>query len=95
MVWNEKLKREIPEGWEANNILSICDIKVGGTPSKSVDEYWDHGSIPFFGPTDVSENIFQLDTMVHITYEGLDHCASSLFQVGDIILTARGSIGKW
>lgn len=94
MVWNEKLKREIPQGWNVDNILSICEIKVGGTPSKSNNTYWDNGSIPFFGPTDVSDNIFQLDTIDHITHEGLEHCASSLFQVGDVILTARGSIGK-
>ena len=94
MVWNEKLKRELPEGWGVDNILSICEIKVGGTPSKSNNAYWDNGLIPFFGPTDVSDNIFQLDTIDHISHEGLAHCASSLFQVGDVILTARGSIGK-
>lgn len=94
MVWNEKLKREIPEGWNVDNILSICEIKVGGTPSKSNSSYWDNGSIPFFGPTDISDNIYQLDTIDHITHEGLTHCASSLFQIGDVILTARGSIGK-
>lgn len=77
-----------------DNILSICEIKVGGTPSKSNSSYWDNGSIPFFGPTDVSDNIYQLDTIDHITHEGLTHCASSLFQIGDVILTARGSIGK-
>ncbi len=94
MVWNDRLKREIPQGWNVDNILSICEIKVGGTPSKFNNTYWDNGSIPFLGPTDVSDNIFQLDTVDHITHEGLEHCASSLFQVGDIILTARGSIGK-
>lgn len=26
MVWNEELKREIPEGWEVNNILNVCDV---------------------------------------------------------------------
>lgn len=94
MVWNEKLKCEIPEGWIVDNILSICEIKVGGTPSKSNSLYWDNGSIPFFGPTDVSDNIYQLNTIDRITHMGLAHCASSLFQPGDVILTARGSIGK-
>lgn len=26
MVWNEELKREIPEGWEVKNVLSLCDV---------------------------------------------------------------------
>ena len=94
MVWNEKLKREIPEGWSASNICKIADILSGGTPSKSIAEYWDKGNIPFFGPTDCDGSMFQLDTSDHITEKGLNHCASSLFEEGDIIITARGSIGK-
>ena len=29
MVWNETLKREIPEGWEVNNIFDTLDIQYG------------------------------------------------------------------
>ena len=29
-----------------------------------------------------------------MTQEGLEHCASSLFEEGVVIITARGSIGK-
>lgn len=94
MVWNEKLKREIPEGWYADNICRIADILSGGTPSKQVDSYWQNGNIPFFGPTDYTGAIFQLSTAEHITNEGLKHCASSLFEEGVVIITARGSIGK-
>ena len=95
MVWNEKLKREIPKGWFASNVCKIADILSGGTPSKAVSEYWDNGYIPFFGPTDCNGNVFQIETADHITLEGLEHCASSLFEEGIIIITARGSIGKW
>ena len=94
MVWSEKLKREIPEGWFASNVCKIADILSGGTPSKAISEYWDDGSIPFFGPTDCNGNVFQIETADHITPEGLEHCASSLFEEGIIIITARGSIGK-
>lgn len=94
MVWNEKLKREIPEGWYADNICRIADILSGGTPSKQVDSYWQNGNIPFFGPTDYMGAVFQLTTAEHITNEGLKHCASSLFEEGVVIITARGSIGK-
>lgn len=94
MVWNEKLKREIPEGWYASNICKIADILSGGTPSKAIQEYWNKGIIPFFGPTDCNGNVFQIETADHITSAGLEHCASSLFEEGVIIITARGSIGK-
>ena len=94
MVWNDKLKREIPEGWYADNICRIADILSGGTPSKQIDSYWQNGNIPFFGPTDYAGAIFQLNTAEHITSDGLKHCASSLFEEGVVIITARGSIGK-
>ena len=94
MVWNEKLKREIPKGWQASNVCSIADILSGGTPSKQEPMFWNNGTIPFFGPTDYSGSIFQIETAENITAEGLSRCASSLFDVGTIIITARGSIGK-
>lgn len=94
MVWNEKLKREVPEGWFVSNICRIADILSGGTPQKAVSEYWENGVIPFFAPTDCRGNIFQIETIDHITQNGLNHCASSLFEEGTIIVTARGSIGK-
>ena len=94
MVWNEKLKREIPKGWQASNVCSIADILSGGTPSKQEPMFWNNGTIPFFGPTDYSGSIFQIETAENITAKGLSRCASSLFYVGTIIITARGSIGK-
>ena len=94
MVWSEKLKRDIPEGWFASNICKIADILSGGTPSKAVPQYWENGDIPFFGPTDCNGNCFQIETADHITQDGLEHCSSSLFEEGTIIITARGSIGK-
>ena len=94
MMWNDKLKREIPEGWYAENICKIANILSGGTPSKAVDEYWNNGTIPFFGPTDCNGSVFQIKTADHITQKGLEHCASSLFEEGIVIITARGSIGK-
>lgn len=94
MVWNKMLKREIPENWHSDNICLIADILSGGTPSKQINEYWNCGHIPFFGPTDYNGSMFQLQTADKITESGLQHCSSSLFEENTIIITARGSIGK-
>jgi type I restriction enzyme S subunit len=94
MVWNEKLKREIPEGWFAKNICSIAEILSGGTPSKQNASYWKNGTIPFFGPTDCNGNMFQISTAECITEDGLANCSSLQYDNGTIIITARGSIGK-
>lgn len=93
MIWNELLKREIPEGWESANILEAADLFGGGTPSKKQTTYWG-GEIPFFTPTDASSAIFILTTQDLITKEGLKNCSSILFDIGSVFITARGSVGK-
>ena len=50
MVWNEKLKREIPEGWKVTNIGGILD-KVISTPRLSTDEYLSYGTYPIIDQT--------------------------------------------
>ena len=93
MVWNEQLKREVPEGWEVGPILKVSELKVGGTPSKKESSYW-NGNIPFWGPTDFSDGIFQFHTAETITDVGFAHCSSDLLNENTTIITARGSIGK-
>lgn len=33
MVYNERLKREVPIGWEVENLIDFAEIKNGATPS--------------------------------------------------------------
>lgn len=93
MVWNEALKRAIPEEWTGGDISAVAAILGGATPSKADPDYWD-GDIPFFTPTDASGDVFQLQTEDSITQAGLDSCSSDLFVKGTVFITARGSVGK-
>ena len=45
MVWNEELKREIPEGWEVKKLGDFCDIFTG---KKDVNETDINGKYRFF-----------------------------------------------
>jgi type I restriction enzyme S subunit len=45
MVWNEELKREIPEGWEVKKIENFCRIFTG---KKDVNQALDAGKYKFF-----------------------------------------------
>lgn len=93
MVWNEQLKRNIPEGWEVGNLLMLSNLEGGGTPSKANVEYWD-GNIPFYTPTDYTNSLFTTTTQAFITQKGLDSCSSKLFPKGTIFITARGTVGN-
>jgi len=53
MVFNEKLKREIPEGWEVGNLGNVCDIYQPKTISQKDciedGKYFVHGSNGIIG----------------------------------------------
>lgn len=52
MVWNEKLKREIPQGW-SNGILSdVANVTMGQSPDGSSYNEVGEGSIFYQGSTD-------------------------------------------
>lgn len=93
MVYNDTLKREIPAGWKASNILSVADLFGGGTPTKKKPEYWG-GKIPFFTPTDADGTIFKFATADYITEEGLKKSSTRLFEKNTVLITARGSVGR-
>lgn len=93
MVWNEELKREIPEGWEVGPIMSIAKLLGGGTPKTGKESYW-NGTIPFFTPRDYQDSFFVTETNLHLTDEGLQNCSSKLYPKGTIFITARGTVGN-
>lgn len=93
MVYNEVLKREIPEGWEVGNLLGIADLQGGGTPNTSNQAFW-NGDIPFFTPSDAGNSVFSIQTIQNITKSGLEKSSTKLFEKGTIFLTARGSVGR-
>lgn len=93
MVWNDTLKREIPAGWSDAPISSVVEVLGGGTPSKTIEGYW-NGAIPFFTPTDAVGDVFVLQTQDAITLDGLNNCSSELFSKGTVFITARGSVGR-
>lgn len=85
----------LPEGWEKVRIGEICDVSGGGTPSKSVDEYWNNGDITWFSPTDLSKSnsLIQLDSSSKITELGLIKSSAKLLKSNSFMMTSRATIG--
>ena len=52
MVWNEELKREIPEGWEVKELSDIANITMGQSPPGESYNEEKEGSIFYQGCTD-------------------------------------------
>ena len=76
------------------NFLENIEIISGGTPKTSVDEYW-NGDIPWISIDDFkNSNRYVLETSKYITNKGLEKSATNLLHKNDIIISARGSVGK-
>jgi len=94
MVWNEKLKRAIPERWKVLPLKDICEIINGATPStEDAGNYG--GDIVWITPKDLSnqKSKFIYFGERNITQKGYDSCSTSLVDEDTILLSSRAPIG--
>lgn len=72
----------------------IVQIISGGTPSTNINYYWG-GNIPWLSIKDfVNANKYVITTEKTITNEGLKNSTTHILNRGDIIFSARGTLGK-
>ncbi len=70
------------------------DLIGGGTPKTSKPEYW-NGSIPWLSVKDFNnDNRYVYKTEKTITELGLENSSTQMLRKGDIIISARGTVGK-
>ena len=95
MVWNEELKREIPEGWEVGKTTDLGEIVAGGTPSTKHPEYYTENGIGWITPKDLSEtnDKYICHGERDITKIGLQKSSAKLMPKGSVLLSSRAPIG--
>lgn len=77
----------VPESWKLAPLGDICDILSGGTPSKSVAQYWS-GPIPWVSGKDLKTPVLS-DAIDHVSTEGLK-VGSRLAPADAVMLLVRG-----
>ena len=70
----------------------LCDVCSGGTPKRSVSEYWNEGSIPWVKIGDISSK-FISSTEEQITKAGLKSSSAKLLAPGTLLYSIFASIG--
>ena len=76
------------------SINDLCFVISGGTPKTSNPSYW-NGHIPWLSIKDfISTNRYVYTAEKTVTKLGLSNSAANLLQVNDIIISARGTVGK-
>lgn len=89
---------DIPAHWECGNIRRFAVMKTGHTPSRSVSEYWDECTIPWFTLADVWQirdgtRWYLGETAEKISELGLKNSAAELLPAGTVILSRTASVG--
>lgn len=85
MVYNEELKREIPEGWEVGVLSDIAHITMGQSPSGSSYNDEGKGMVFYQGSTDFGS---RFPTVRKYTTE-----PSRIAEEHDILLSVRAPVG--
>lgn len=80
---------KIPEHWKIGKLKNIGDMSAGGTPSRSVDAFWENGTIPWISSGEIKFNIIN-DSSEKITPEGLLNSSTKLFPKGTVLLAITG-----
>lgn len=79
--------------WKEYKLNDIIELIGGGTPKTSNPHYWD-GDIPWLSVVDFnSGKKYVNDSEKKITRLGLENSSTRILNKGDIIISARGTVG--
>ena len=93
MVWNDKLKREIPAGWSSKMISEIeGNIVTGKTPSCANEDNFG-GDIPFVTIDDIRGNLFVFQAQRTLSKLGADSQYKKYLPEGSLCVSCIGTIG--
>ena len=81
--------KNLPNNWELKKIQEIAEIGQGGTPSRSIKEYWNNGTIPWLRSGEIRNNIVY-DSKEKITELGLKESSATLVPKGTLLLAMTG-----
>ena len=84
-------KENLPEGWRMGTIEEFCkEMKSGGTPSRSHNEYWDKKEYPWLKSGEVHNNII-VSVEEYISQAGLDNSSAKIIPQGSVTMAMYGA----
>lgn len=91
-IYKNTPKLRFPEfqgSWEVKRLGDIAELYAGATPSTSVLEYWEGGTIPWMSSGEVHNGqIFK--TEKKITVFGYDSCSTKLVPTNSVVVALAG-----
>lgn len=83
-------KENLPDGWRMGTLGEFCkEMKSGGTPSRTNNEYWNSKDYRWLKTGEVQNNIV-LDTEEYISAKGLKHSSAKIIPQGTVTMAMYG-----
>ena len=83
-------KENLPKGWRIGTIGEFCkEMKSGGTPSRSHNEYWDKKDYPWLKTGEVQNNVI-INVEEYISEEGMKNSSAKIIPRGSVIMAMYG-----
>jgi type I restriction enzyme S subunit len=79
----------LPESWEVRKIGSFASVSSGGTPLRSVEEYWNGGTIPWVKTGEINYGVIA-ETEEKITEAGMRNSAARSYPKGTLLMAMYG-----
>lgn len=81
----------LPEGWRMGVVKDFCcDMKSGGTPSRTKDEYWNSPDVSWLKSGEVHNNIVW-ETEDYISEAGLKNSSAKLIPTNTVVMAMYGA----
>lgn len=88
----------IPEHWDSAPIKLVAKLESGHTPSRSIPEYWQDCTIPWFSLADVwqlreAKRKYVYDTAEMVSELGIANSSARILPAGTVMLSRTASVG--
>jgi type I restriction enzyme S subunit len=77
-------------GWEVKKLGEVCETTSGGTPSKTHNEYYEDGNIPWLRSGEVNK-MFINETELYITEQGLRNSSAKWIPIDSVVIAMYGA----
>lgn len=90
------MNNKIVNHWKCEKIENLCEVMIGGTPSRNKKEYWDNGENVWVSIRDLTNNRSKYinDSSEKITDIGVKKSNVKLIPNNTLIMSFKLSIGK-
>ena len=79
--------------WSNHRLSDVIELIGGGTPKPSRSDYWG-GNIPWLSVKDFNDDYRHVYSAEEtITEDGLNNSSTKILEAGEIIISARGTVG--